>query len=121
MFVYRQATGEIYAGDGTLLGKGYAGADHGKNRPDFQHSPNVGPIPQGRYHVGAPQDTETHGPFVLSLTPWDENQMYGRSGFLIHGDSKTAPGTASQGCIVLDRAIREKIAANGDMTLMVVA
>jgi hypothetical protein len=46
--------------------------------------------------------------------------MFGRSGFLIHGDSIIRPGTASRGCIILAREIREQIAASGDADLEVV-
>jgi hypothetical protein len=44
-----------------------------------------------------------------------------RTGFLIHGDSIEHPGTASHGCIIMPRAIREAIAQNDDHDLNVVA
>ena len=62
----------------------------------------------------------THGPYVLPLTPDPENLMYGRDGFLIHGDSITNPGSASEGCIILPRSARTMIAASGDNRLEVV-
>ena len=62
-----------------------------------------------------------HGPFVLRLTPAPTNEMFGRDGFLIHGDSIEHPGSASHGCIILPRAIREAIAKSDDDTLHVVA
>lgn len=40
--------------------------------------------------------------------------MFGREGFLIHGDSIVHMGQASHGCIILPRSIREQIAASGD-------
>lgn len=40
--------------------------------------------------------------------------------FRIHGDSIRAPGTASHGCIILPRAIRDRIWASGDRALQVV-
>jgi hypothetical protein len=47
--------------------------------------------------------------------------MFGRDGFLIHGDSVEHPGTASHGCIIMSRAIREAIAQSDDHELNVVA
>jgi len=64
-------------------------------------------------------DTVTHGPYVLPLTPSLNNQMFGRSGFLIHGDSVVNPGTASEGCIILPRAVRQQIWGAGDHVLQV--
>ncbi len=46
--------------------------------------------------------------------------MFGRSGFLIHGDSVSHPGEASEGCIILDRNVRETIANDDDKYLVVV-
>jgi hypothetical protein len=88
----------------------------------MQNVANAGPIPQGNYAIGAPIDLEGGpcGPYVLPLTPAPANQMFGRFGFLIHGDSIAQPGTASRGCVILSRAIREAIAASGDRELTVV-
>ena len=59
-------------------------------------------------------------PFSLRLTPDPANDMCGRDGFLIHGDSIAHPGTASQGCIILNRLQREHIAASPVKLLRVV-
>lgn len=82
---------------------------------------NVGPIPAGNYFIQKPEDTVTHGPYVLPLVPYSSNEMFGRSGFLIHGDSVVNPGTASEGCIILSRDVREKIWASTDHGLTVIA
>lgn len=121
MWIYAQATGKFRHDDGTLIMIGYSGAGVGKNNPYVQETPNVGPIPRGIYYIGTPEDTLTHGPFVLPLTPHPANDMFGRSAFLIHGDSKEHPGTASQGCIILPRDVREKINRSVDRRLVVVA
>ncbi len=121
-WLYTQLEGMLTL-NGVGKGLGYSGKGAGCNNPAAQTEPNVGPIPVGKYFVGKPQDTVTHGPFVLPLTPDPSNRMFGRSGFLVHGDSVISPGTrsASEGCIVLDRSTREKIARSGVNVLYVAA
>lgn len=120
MWIYRQQDGLLIDPQGKPAGSGYSGAAEGKNNPDMQAAHNVGPIPQGHYHIQPPQNTVTHGPYVLPLLAYPENEMFGRYGFLIHGDSVVEPGTASQGCIIMPRNVREKIWASGDRALQVV-
>ena len=122
MWTYKQSTGGL-SRDGELAGAGYSGFEAGKNNPAMQNVPDAGPIPQGRYTIGAPQCVDEdgpHGPFVLPLTPDPANEMFGRSGFLIHGDSIKSPGFASRGCMIMGRSIRELIASSGDAELTVV-
>lgn len=110
MWIYVQRTGELFDRDADQpTAVGYSGAGSAKNDPKAQEQPGRGPIPAGDYIIERPQDTEKHGPFALPLTPSANNQMFGRSAFMIHGDSIARPGTASQGCIVLDRKTRELI------------
>ena len=70
--------------------------------------------------VGAPEDNVTHGPYKLALTPDPANQMFGRSGFLMHGDILEHPGCASEGCIIMPRDVREKMWESEDHALAVV-
>lgn len=121
MWTYQQATGKILDPNGLVVGFGYSGKGKHKNDPESQSVPNQGPIPEGYYLIGAPHDTLTHGPYVLPLTPDPLNKMFGRSGFLIHGDSIVAPGTASEGCIIAARYIREDIAGSIVKLLVVVS
>jgi hypothetical protein len=58
---------------------------------------------------------------VLPLTPDPSNEMHGRAGFLIHGDSTAHMGYASEGCLVFQRSVREKVWVAGDHKLSVVA
>jgi len=120
MWTYEQATGEMRYADGEVLEVGYAGKGEGKNNPDMQYVIKVGPLPVGRYTIGRPYDTNTHGPFVLRLTPHPDNEMHGRAGFLIHADAIRFPGEASEGCIILSRKARGIIADSGDNELEVV-
>lgn len=125
MWTYKQSTGELFhtdsENDETLIGKGYSGAGESKNDPQSQVIHNEGPIPQGVYNILEPRDTEKHGPYVMPLAPDPANQMFGRDGFLIHGDAVHAPGTASQGCVILAHPIRQQIWDSGDHQLMVIA
>lgn len=43
----------------------------------------------------------------MRLTPYVENQMCGRDGFMIHGDSSAHPGEASDGCIVFKSSVQK--------------
>lgn len=116
---YNQSTGSLTR-SGQHISTGYSGHGFGKNNQAMEHIHDTGPIPRGEYDIGPPQYTETHGPHVLALTPRDGNEMFGRSGFLIHGDSINDPGTASKGCIILPRLIRRLISDSGDDVLKVV-
>lgn len=112
MWTYKQSTGEILKDD-KVIGSGYSGHGPGVNAPLLDKVHNVGPIPKGQYNIGPSHDTPTKGPVVMALSPT-------RSGFLIHGDSRTLPGTASEGCIILSKDIREQIASSDDRLLEVV-
>lgn len=121
MWTYCQASGAL-THDGAMAGVGYSGAPPlGKNNPSMQDTRDVGPIPQGLYTVGDPFDTEAHGPHVMRLTPDSTNQMFGRSGFLIHGDSIARPGFASEGCIIMARDVRNAVSSSTDKRLTVTA
>ncbi len=120
-----QSAGEL-THDGKFVSKGYSGKARGKNNPALQGVPGIGPIPQGRWRFGAPYNSTNVGPYVLPIhavdaAPGDDiHQPTGRSAFRCHGDSITAPGTASRGCIIVPRTIREIIWRSGDRVLEVV-
>lgn len=119
MWTFNQSTGELSL-DGQPVALGYSGHDNGRNNPELQAAANVGPLPCGFWTIHAPEDTPDHGPFVMRLQPDAETNTFGRSGFLIHGDSREHPGEASHGCIIAARAIREKIWASNDRRLEVI-
>ncbi len=121
MWTFQQATGKMLNDAGEVIGIGYSGAGNGKNAPEFQNVHNVGPIPQGRYVIGTPGNSQTHGPFAMPLIPAPGAQLFGRDAFLIHGDSVHAPGAASQGCIIMSRDVREQIWDSKDHILEVVS
>ena len=119
MWVWSQGDG-ILSKDGKERAKGYSGNSLGKNNPLMDSVKNMGPIPRGLWRIDAPRDTDEHGPYVLGLTPFGETDTKGRGGFLIHGDSKSNPGEASKGCIIVGRKVREEIWQSGDHSLEVV-
>lgn len=118
MRVYHQRTGELWVRH-VLACVGYSGNAAGKNNPDLQHVQGVGPIPEGAYLIGEPSASLDHGPVALHLVPLTGTQTYGRSGFLMHGDSIGAPGTASHGCIIVPRPLREAARDDTDRLLIV--
>jgi len=115
---YSQGTGELTAPDGVMLACGYSGCGVCTNQPQMQWAEDLGPIPRGSYAIGVPRDDETMGPYCLPLEPDPENEMHGRFGFYMHGDNETS--TASTGCIIMPRAIREEVARSTCTTLRVV-
>ena len=121
MWLYIQATGELVSAAGEVVSTGYSGAGAGKNNPSMQEVIDVGPIPQGLYGIEAPIDSPIHGPYALPLVPDARNDMFGRAGFLIHGDSIDHPGFASEGCIIQPLAAREQVWDSGDHQLQVVS
>ena len=80
---------------------------------------NRGPIPAGTYIAGPPISSPTHGPYAIPLIPDQSNIMYMRSGFMMHGDSIEAPGTASEGCIIMPRFARERFVESGQQLQVV--
>jgi len=115
---YHQKSGELFY-NGEFVKTGYSGKGAGKNNPELEDTPKVGPIPCGHYSIGPAFTHASKGPVVMRLTPVGHDAC-GRTGFLIHGDSRSHPGTASEGCIILERAIRESIATSQDTALEVV-
>ncbi len=117
-FVYSQKTGKLTL-DGKEVGKGYSGHGEGKDNPDKEAVKNVGPILAGLWKIGEVFKHDTKGPIVMRLTP-DGHAAHGRTGFLIHGDNPKMNGTASEGCIILDKKTRQAVANSGTTRLRVV-
>jgi hypothetical protein len=118
-WAYSQTTGAI-SHDGIALGHGYSGFASGKNNPKAECLQAVGPIPRGKLKITRWDDQHgDKGPQVAVLAPVGHD-AHGRSAFLIHGDSKSAPGTASHGCIILSRDLRDQIRNSGDTDLEVI-
>jgi hypothetical protein len=120
MWGYEITTGRMYSDKGDLIGVGYSGTPQYRNDALATNLKDIGPCPVGIYRMREPIDTVTHGPYVMWLDPDPENEMFGRGGFGIHGDSVVNPGTASTGCIIQSRGVREQMWKSGDHDLKVV-
>lgn len=119
-WIFQQSTGRL-SRNGKLVATGYAGKDSGKNNPAMQFTPDTGPLPRGRYTItGHPFHHPHTGNYSMRLQPASTNVMFGRAGFLIHGDSAAHPGSASNGCIVMPLNIRQAIWASGDRQVEVI-
>lgn len=121
--VYDVAKGLCWLREGdavTRLGKGYSGHYPFVNDPTASDRPHLGPIPRGSYRVCAAFDHARLGPCVMFLEPMKGTQTFGRGGFFIHGDNYLLNRSASSGCIVLARGLRETIAKERPLTLVVV-
>ncbi|RRZ90277.1 tlde1 domain-containing protein [Erwinia sp. 198] len=98
----------------------YAGAPGYKDNPEYECLRNRGPLPRGKYRiVGVPFTHKKAGRFTLRLEPDKGNSMCGRDNFLIHGDSRKDPGTASNGCIILAPEHRKTIWESKDRDIIV--
>lgn len=125
MWTYQQKTGRLSL-NGRLVAVGYSGQPGYKNDPTKQHLKGLGPIPRGKWKITEKYDSKNVGPFTLKLQAVDVrfddvHDVTGRSAFRIHGDSIRNPGSASNGCIILSRHVRELIWNSGDRDLEVVA
>lgn len=128
-WIYSQSTGDLSyqppasQGGGPpapIATGGYSGNGAGYNNPSMQHKPNEGPIPQGSWTIGTPYNSPNVGPFAIPLTPNPGTNDYGRTDFRIHGDNSCMCGSASEGCVIYNRNIRNEIINSGDTTFIVV-
>jgi len=127
--MYTQRTGQLWCiskkTDKAIIDtkKCYSGAGPGKNNPDLQDIPYVGPVTRGTWTIG-PGYSSPKGTPTFRLWPWAMNEVYDTfrdpASFLIHAESSEHPGEASEGCIVCDKRTRDQISKYGGGTLWVV-
>lgn len=124
-WIYEQGTGRFLHRDGAstrLVATGYAGAPACLNDPSKDHIRQCGPLPKGSYRLRVLEHPRFAAPAIF-CEPEKGNQMFGRSGFYIHGDNRHGNRTASTGCIILSRLVRSQVAdaiKRGDVCLVVV-
>lgn len=117
-FIYEQRTGNFYLADGqddrSLIARGYSGKGLWINDPSAEDKIAQGPLPRGLWRIHSPIDHPRLGPIALRLGYLRDGKEvpapHLRSGFFIHGDNRLGNGTASSGCIILDRSARGWIA-----------
>lgn len=109
-YIYVQKSGEIALCNVDFecpFAIGHAGRAEGRNNPRMQSVRNIGPLPLGRYRMEVVAHQKFAAP-AIKLTQI-EGESFGRAGFYIHG------GTNSEGCIILQRDVREFIRRGIDL------
>lgn len=103
----------LYDSYGNFVAHSFAlSGNPGFQAPSLQNARNTGPIPEGRYTVRA-QDIDYRDTIIedfnwspgwgngrVTLIPSEGTNLYGRSGFFLHG-SRDGNGYGSAGCIDL--------------------
>lgn len=112
--------------DGELIQSLYAGHGDGRNKPAMQGHAGMGPLPCGWYTIGPLEATHTttEGHTLIdsaALVPDAGNEMFGRSGFRIHGRKSLVDRDASNGCPIQDHGPRMKVLTSPCRRLLVVA
>ena len=127
MWRWDQSAGEL-SRDGSFISKGYSGNGRGVNNPALQGVAGVGPVPTGKWKIVELRLTgAATGPYTIVIhkadsTPNDDfDDVTRRGAFRIHGDNVKGDNSASHGCIILPRAVRERIWNSKDRDLEVVA
>lgn len=123
MWIFNSKTGQMFSPSGKIVATGYAGGNEGKNpegrnNPAMQNVKSIGPLPAGTYTFGTPVPQSHLGPFAIPLVSDPGNTMFGRGSFYVHGDT-TPSGNASEGCVIMPRAIRNAMWASTDHVLVV--
>ncbi len=118
-WVYKVNTRSFYLNGSYKFSAQYSGRPGYKNDTSKECVKEKGPIPRGNYTIGKPFHHNKTGSWTMRLTPSSSNNMCGRDGFMIHGDSSRRPGEASDGCIILQLQYRKKITESGDNSLTV--
>lgn len=114
-WIYHRSTGSLFR-NGMVVSEAscYSGAPGHINDARSEAVVGKGPIPIGVYWCLAPRRHPTLGPVAIPLDPAGSNEMFGRSGFYIHGDNVKQDRSASQGCVICNATTRAKF-MKGDL------
>jgi len=114
-WIYRRSTGSLFR-NGLPVSEAqcYSGAPGHINDARSEAFVGKGPIPIGVYWCLAPRRHPTLGPIAIPLDPAGSNEMFGRSGFYVHGDNVKQDRSASQGCVICNATTRAKF-MKGDL------
>lgn len=88
---------------------GYSGRGSYLNDPSGEAFIGLGPIPVGQWRIGQAFSHPRLGHQAIPL--YRAKIPYDRSGFYIHGDNSRGDFSASNGCIILPRNVRDTIDA----------
>lgn len=98
----------------------WSGHGDAANDPSREREKGIGPLPAGIYAIGPMRDGGHLGPEVMDLT-MIEGDAFGRDLFRIHGDFVgDVDFSASDGCVIAQRLVREWIDAQPDRRLQVI-
>lgn len=106
VWTYHQRTGELWR-NGAKVATGYSGNGQGLNNPDMENVRAIGPIPKGRWQMDGVYNSAKVGPYAIILDPVSGTETFGRSAFRVHGDNSKGNRSASNGCIIMPRSVRE--------------
>lgn len=111
--LYDYPTGKVWFGI-------WSGHGDAANDPTREREKGIGPLPAGLYRYGQPRDGGHLGPFVLDLTQI-AGASFDRSLFRVHGDTAgDIAHTASDGCIIAPRNVREWLDEQTDRRITVI-
>ncbi len=118
--VYSQSSGELTDMEDRRVGKGYSGAPGNVNVPASQGKKDLGVIPEGTWTIGEviwdKDYTRGKGENLIHLVPdaatAERVRAMGRdpNTFYIHAGKKDPTDlSASQGCVIMEKKVREAI------------
>jgi Protein of unknown function (DUF2778) len=125
MWTYQQSTGRL-SRDGKFVSAGYSGKGRGVNNPALQGVAGIGPIPVGIWRITEMYNSKNVGPYTLRLEAVDakrgddRHEATGRGAFRMHGDNVRGDRSASEGCIIMPKAVRVAVWTSKDRDLRVV-
>lgn len=97
----------------TVNAQCYAGYGDDRNNPKSQNLKNRGPIPQGWWDIGRGYPHPELGNPTFNLDPQAGTDSFTRDAFRIHADNARGDRSASKGCIVCNRSVREQVQRMG--------
>jgi len=105
---YNQRIGRMSC-SGPGSGNGYSGTGPGRNNPDYNSVPFVGPTPRACYIVGELIPTSNLGPNIRQLTPVDTFPSDTRDPSTIYMHGNNSSNDASKGCMIMPPQTRTDI------------
>ena len=118
-WVYKVSSHSFYLNGTHKFDALYSGRPGFKNDAANECVSGKGPLPRGTYTIGTAFYHHKTKAYTMRLTPYPENPMCGRDGFMIHGNSTAHPLSASDGCIILGLVGRKEINNSSDKILVV--